>query len=84
MYEILSGIIVFGSVYIVADPITSPINTKAKLLYGFLLGVATMLFNHFGAFQLGVCFAALLINPLSHFLDRKFAPHRVSVKEVIK
>lgn len=80
LYEILSGIVIFGSVYIVADPITSPVNIKAKLLYGFLLGAATMLFNHYGAFQLGVCFAALLINPLSPYLDRKFAPRRTALR----
>ena len=78
MYEILSGIIVFGAVFIVADPITSPVNSKAKLLYGFLLGLATMLFNHFGVFQLGVSFAVLLINPLSSLFDRKFAPRQAA------
>ena len=76
IYEIISGVIVFGAVYIVSDPITSPINVKAKLMYGFLLGIATMLFNHYGVFQLGVCFAVLLVNPLSSYLDRKFAPRR--------
>ncbi|MCL2539791.1 MAG: RnfABCDGE type electron transport complex subunit D [Oscillospiraceae bacterium] len=81
MYEILSGIIVFGAVYIVSDPITSPVNVKAKLLYGVLLGVATMLFNHFGVFQFGVSFAVLLINPLSPFLDRKFAPSKTILTE---
>jgi len=84
LYEILSGIIVFGAVYIVSDPITSPVNSKAKLLYGFLLGVATMLFNHYGAFQLGVSFAVLLVNPLSPYLDRKFAPRQTSVPEASK
>jgi len=84
MYEILSGIIIFGAVYIVSDPITSPVNNRAKLLYGFLLGVVTMLFNHFGAFQLGVSFAVLLINPLSPFLDRKFAPRQTVLMEADK
>lgn len=74
VYEILSGVIVFGAVYIAADPVTSPVNAKAKLLYGFLLGVATMLFSHYGVFQMGLCFAVLLVNPLSPLLDRKLTP----------
>lgn len=74
IFELLSGVVVFSAVYIVTDPITTPVNAKAKMLYGFFLGAATMLFNHYGAFQMGVCFAVLLINPLASFLDRKFAP----------
>ena len=74
MYEVFSGVIAFSAVYIVADPVTSPVNPKAKLIYGLLLGVATMLFNHYGVFQLGSLFAVLLINPLSPYLDRKFPP----------
>ena len=80
MYETLSGIIVFGAVYIISDPITSPVNAKAKVIYGVLLGLATMLFNRYGVFQLGVSFAVLLINPFSAYLDRKFAPRMGSVK----
>lgn len=84
MFEILSGVIVFSAVYIVADPVTSPINAKAKILYGFLLGLATMLFNHYGAFQMGVCFAVLLINPLAPFFDRKFAPKQIAAAKEAK
>ncbi len=80
-YEMLSGVIVFGAVYIVSDPITSPVNPKAKLIYGFLIGVATMLYSHYGVFQMGVCFAVLLINPLTPFLDRKFSVKQVPLKE---
>jgi electron transport complex protein RnfD len=78
MYELLSGAIVFGAVYIVGDPVTSPVNAKAKLIYGFLLGVAAMLFNHYGVFQMGLCFAVLLINPLVPWLDRKLMPKRAA------
>ena len=79
-YEILSGVIIFGTVYIASDPVTSPVNPKAKLLFGFLLGIATMLFNHYGVFQMGTCFAVLLVNPLSSFLDRKLAPKSVTIQ----
>jgi len=81
MFELLSGAVVFASVFIVSDPFTSPSNAKAKLLYGALLGVVTMVFSYYGAFQMGVCFAVLLLNPLVPYLDRKFAPREVKLKE---
>lgn len=72
LYELCSDILVFAAVYIAADPVTSPVNPKAKLIYGFLLGIVTMIFNYYGVFQFGVLFAVLLVNPLSPYLDRKY------------
>jgi len=72
IYEVFSDAIIFGAVYIASDPVTSPVNPKAKLIYGFLLGVAAMLFSHYGAYQMGILFAVLLVNPISSYLDRKF------------
>ena len=80
MYEIFSDVLVFAAVYIVEDPITSPVNPRAKIIYGFLLGLLAILFNHFGAYQQGVLFAVLLVNPLSSFLDRKFIPKGVKTR----
>ena len=71
--EMLSGALLFAAVFIVAEPTTSPVNPRAKLIYGLLLGLGTMLFRTFGEYEMGVCFAILLINPLSSYLDRQFA-----------
>lgn len=71
IYEMLSGAIIFAAVFLVAEPTTVPGNPRAKIVYGVLLGVGTMLFRTFGRFEMGICFAILLVNPLSAFLDRK-------------
>ena len=52
------------------EPSNSPKRKAAKLLYGFALGVATMIFRTYGVFETGVCFALLLISPLSPAFDR--------------
>lgn len=79
IYEMLSGAIIFAAVFLVAEPTTAPRHPRAKLLYGVLLGVGTMLFRTFGRFEMGICFAILLINPLASFLDKKLAP-RIKTK----
>ena len=75
IYELFSGAIIFAAVFIVAEPTTSPVNPTAKLLYGLLLGICTMVFRTWGAFDMGVCFAILLLNPLSSYLDRRLNQH---------
>lgn len=70
LYEMFSGAIIFSAVFIVAEPTTAPVNSRAKLVYGLLLGLGTMAFRTFGVYEMGVCFAILLINPLSSYLDR--------------
>lgn len=72
-YEMFSGAIIFAAVFIVAEPTTAPVHSWAKLVYGFLLGIGTMLYRTIGVYEMGVCFAILFINPLSSYLDRIFA-----------
>ncbi|MCL1829800.1 MAG: RnfABCDGE type electron transport complex subunit D [Oscillospiraceae bacterium] len=74
LYEVLSDTLIFGAVYIAAEPVTSPVNPKAKLIYGVLLGLTAMLFGRYGIYQMGVVFAVVVINPISPYLDRKFPP----------
>ncbi len=80
MFELMSGAVVFAAVFIVSDPFTSPVNPRAKLIYGALLGILTMIFSHFGAFQMGACFAVLLLGPLVPYIDRRLAPREATVK----
>lgn len=70
-YEILSGAFVYASVFLLADPITLPKNNLAKIVYGAVLGFVTMMFRYFGTFELGVCFALIIVNSFSDFIDRK-------------
>ena len=71
-YDMLSGAIIFGAVYLVSNATTAPKNKQAKIAYGMLCGVLTMMFKHYGAYELGICFAILLTNAFSGVLDRKF------------
>lgn len=73
LYEMFSGAIIFAGVFIAAERTTAPANASAKLVYGFLLGLSTMIFRAYGAYEMGVCFAILLLNPLSSYLDRVFS-----------
>lgn len=68
-FEGLCGAQVFAAVFMVSEPGTLPKKPLSQAIYGVLLGVATMLFRYFGTYELGICFAFLLVNVLSGYID---------------
>ncbi|MCI2046332.1 MAG: RnfABCDGE type electron transport complex subunit D [Faecalibacterium sp.] len=69
-YELLSGAMLFGAVFLMGEPFTSPRRHRSgKILYGALLGAAAMAFRYFGAYDTGLCFALLAVNSISEWLD---------------
>lgn len=80
VYEMLSGAVIFAAVFIIAAPSLTPVSRRGKALCGFVLALVTMLYRTVGVFEMGVCFAALLVHPLSPWFDRILAPKKVYVR----
>ncbi len=81
LYEMLSGAVLYAAVFLVNEPVTLPKSNAARLAYGVILGVVTMLFRYYGTYDLSVCFAVLCVNILTGWLDRVFS-RRVVREEV--
>lgn len=79
-YEMLSGAMLFAAVFLVNDPYILPKTVRSRIIYGVLLGIATMMFRYFGTFEMGICFAFLLVNAVSGYFDRLFAKRAPKVK----
>lgn len=68
-YEMLSGSLLFCSVFLITDPVTSPRTQVGKAIYGAAAGLLMMLMRRYGAFEQAACFAVLLMNALSPVID---------------
>ena len=68
--ELFSGTLLFGAIFFLTDPVTSPKRGLAKYFYGIIAAVVTMLFRRFGGFEETVMFAILLMNAFAPTLDR--------------
>ncbi|MBO8160069.1 MAG: RnfABCDGE type electron transport complex subunit D [Thermosipho sp. (in: Bacteria)] len=66
---ILSGSLIFVSVFIATDPITAPKNAKMHFVYGIIIGISTVVIRTFSLFSEGTSFAILLGNTFAPFLD---------------
>lgn len=72
-FELLSGLQFFAAVFLVNEPGTLPKNTVSRIVYGLILGFTATMFRYFGTYELGTCFAIILVNSISGFFDRAIA-----------
>lgn len=68
-YEMLSGSLLFCSVFLITDPVTAPRTRIGSAVYGALAGVLVMLMRRYGAFEQAACFAVLLMNAGAPVID---------------
>lgn len=76
LLAVLSGGALLGAFFMANDYVTCPTNKISQLLYGIGVGGLTVLIRLKGGYPEGICYAILLMNPLSPVLDRWFKPQR--------
>lgn len=69
MYEMLSGGLLFGCVFMITDPVTSPTTKFGRIAFGTLAGVITALVRYCGAYPEGVAFSILIANMFAPAMD---------------
>ncbi|WP_240744790.1 RnfABCDGE type electron transport complex subunit D [Desulforhopalus sp. IMCC35007] len=76
LLAILSGGAILGAFYMATDYVTSPANKTSKIIFGISIGAITVLIRLKGGYPEGICYAILLMNPISTVLDGWFKPKR--------
>ena len=69
LYQLLAGGLLFGSVFMITDPVTSPVTKFGRLFYGVFAGLMVALIRYIGAYPEGTAFAILLANIIASALD---------------
>lgn len=69
LFSLLSGGILFGGVFMLTDPVTSPINSPSRIIYALVAAVATIFIRLFAALPEGVGFSILIANMVAVVLD---------------
>ena len=68
--ELLTGAILFSAVFLLNEPYTCAHHRMGRILYGVLVGAVSMGFRYYGVYETGVCFALLVVNSISAWIDR--------------
>ncbi|MFA6464191.1 MAG: RnfABCDGE type electron transport complex subunit D [Desulfurivibrionaceae bacterium] len=76
LLAVLSGGALLGAFFMANDYVTCPTNKTSQLIYGIGVGAITVLIRLKGGYPEGICYAILLMNPVSPVLDGFFKPKR--------
>lgn len=67
--NLLSGSLLFGAFFMVTEPVSGCVKSKAKLAYGFLIGCLWIIIRSFSGFPEATSFAILLGNTFGPLFD---------------
>jgi Na+-transporting NADH:ubiquinone oxidoreductase subunit B len=69
IFHLLAGSLLFGAMYMVTDPVTSPVTNEGKWIFGILCGLLTLMIRVFSGYVEGVMFAIVIMNSVTPLID---------------
>jgi electron transport complex protein RnfD len=79
LWQLCSGGLMLGAIFMATDYTTSPVNPKAQIIFGIGCGAVTVFIRYFGAYVEGTSYAILLMNTCAWLLDKSFSSGRFGV-----
>lgn len=81
LFNILSGGLLFGAVFMATEPVTAPRTPNGKVIFALFLGVFTVLFRIVGSMPEGVATSILFMCLFSGIIDRFCAKIRATAND---
>lgn len=82
IYELLTGGLLLGAIFMATDYVTSPMSSKGQIIYGVCIGILTVCIRNWGAYPEGMSFAILIMNAFTPLINTYVKPKRYG--EVVK
>ncbi len=76
IYNLLAGGLFLGAFFMATDYASSPVNTRAQIVYAFGCGFLTSVIRYFGGYPEGVSYSILLMNVATPLLDKYIVPKK--------
>lgn len=80
-YQLFSGGLFLGAIFMATDYTTSPVTKPGRLIFGFGCGLITVAIRYLGAYPEGVSFAIMIMNLLVWYIDRATMPRVFGFKK---
>lgn len=84
LYQVLSGGIMLGAIFMATDYSTTPLTAFGKLIFGLGCGILTFAIREFAALPEGVSYSILLMNILTPYIDKITMPRAFGAKRGAK
>ena len=82
LVTLLSGSFLFGSVFVVTEPVSGAKTPYGQWIYGFMVGGLTVVLRGFSNFPEGVMFSILIMNAFVPLIDQAVRRMQVAKKAV--
>lgn len=69
LFNLLSGGLLFGAVFMATDPVTTPISHTGQIIGGIILGIITMVIRYLTPLPEGVLISILILNILTIIIN---------------
>lgn len=76
LYNLLSGGLFLGAFFMATDYASSPVNTRAQMVYAVGCGFLTSVIRYYGGYPEGVSYSILLMNVATPLLDKYIVPKK--------
>ena len=76
LFNIFTGGLLIGAIFMATDYVTSPMSFKGQVIYSVGIGAIAMFIRYFGSYPEGVSFSILIMNCIVPLLNRYFKPRR--------
>lgn len=83
VFQILSGGLMFGAVFMATDPVTSPITNSGQIIYGISLGLLTVILRYLTPYPEGVLTSILTMNMLVFMIDAFGVKVKFNMKKIL-
>lgn len=83
-YELLSGGLMLGAIFMATDYASSPVTPKGQIIYGIGCGVLTVLIRYFGGYPEGVSYAILIMNCCVFLIEKISQPVKFGYVKPVK
>lgn len=83
LFQIMSGGLAFGAVFMATDPVTSPTTSFGQVLYGISLGILTLVCRYLTPYPEGVLTSILTLNMFVFILDKIGIRNKNYIKKMI-
>jgi Na+-translocating ferredoxin:NAD+ oxidoreductase subunit D len=74
LFHIFSGGFLLGLVFMVTDPVTTPVTKKGRLLFGFLTGLLIVVIRQWAGLPEGVMYSILFMNACVPLINKVTRP----------
>lgn len=69
LYQILSGGVILGAIFMATDYVTTPITMWGKVIFGIGCGIITCVIRFYASMAEGVSFSILIMNIITPYID---------------